>query len=1552
MSRRAWRPPLGSVSFAVAAFLLLLLSPTASPPSLEDSELSSPIPAEPDDGAGVREGSAILRWEPVPGAASYHLLLAPRPFDPPSSLSAVAPDLLHREVAGNWVTLRSFGDLAAASPDWYWTVGIERGGRVAFSAPRMFRLGTERAEVGTPIRAGTRHFRESAARPSTVRLANGVEVMPPAAKTSLETGTRYWIVHFSGAVRAEWPGALAVRGARVLAYLPDDAIVVRAALPDAEGLRSSPGVDWIAPFEESYKTAAPLRGGAGDEILDAAVLLFPGESAGEIGDSLTRSGFEVFAAGGDCVLVRGRRDRIAALAALDAVRWIEPYRAPRLFNHDCQWVVQTDVSGVRSVWQKGLRGDGMLIALCDSGLRTTHGMFRDASRSITGFGDYADHRKVVAYRRGSDSPLILFGDDAGAWYHGTHTACTIAGNDSTLGTSGADGIAPGARLFFVDAGGTSEIVYIPADLADLFGPVYEGNEAGAPRIQSNSWGALGGGAYDFRCEQVDRFVWDKKDFLLIFSNGNGFIANSVASPAASKNCIGAGGTENGSQSNQIYAGTSRGPTDDGRIKPTISAPARLTSASGAGDAAYQTLDGTSMAAPSLAGCAALARQYFLEGRYPSGVKEASAPLAPSAALLRAILVNGGAADVAGYSIPSFDIGWGRIRLEDVLYFPGEARRLAVVEETTGLLTGEVATYEVTVASANEPLEITLVWTDFPSTPAASRSLVNDLDLTVRRGGTTYRGNVYSGGVSTTGGTRDSLNVEECVLVNGPPAGVWEIEVAAASVPFGPQPFALVVTGALDPGAASLSFGAGSYGGDDTLSLRMEDADASAPIVTIRSDTESEPESLALAGSGGTFAGALPTARTEPVHGDGFLSVSHGDSIRARYFDASAGVERRASAFAWLRGPAIRPPAAVSEDDASAIIRWETDTPSDSRVVIGLPLSTELDTISSPDLVLSHAVAVPGLLPETTYTFTVSSADVRGNRTVDEGAATPYRVTTGPRADVLVVVGDPTFEDTDSYVDAFRRSGWRGRLATGAIPPLGDRTSGLRSHPAIWWQCGWEEYPPFSDEARDLLDRYLSGGARLAVVSHDAAWAFGDPTSPFRSAETEDWLGRNLKATFAAEPSYWSIVFGAANDPISRHWSLTGISYTPLRSGGAGDEIHRAPYAGTIDSVWSDNSGHGMVGLRWRDAAVSGDPDSAVWGGTKSRGATYCFEWSRLRASYEDDATRASVFDSTVQWLIGRDHPDVSLTTLAGGGTVASAPATIRWNEILYGGAPVESRRIEWSGDGGASWNTITPAAPPSPFSWNLAGVPNGTTVRVRVTVTDGGSPPLSGSDASDSDFTVAIPGNDTRGPCLIAGSAYASPDPVPLTGTAVIRALVSDSLRGGSAVVAAEWALIPGEPGLGTPMSGAWGGTTASVFDTLEARALSPPLDTIWIRAKDAAGVWGEPSPLPVLLRGDFTGVGDGAPGVFRLRGGAPNPFNARTTVRFDLPGPARTRLAVFDVSGRLVRILIDRELGGGSHAVDWDGMDARGLGVGSGIYLLRLESGEDRATGKTVLLR
>jgi Tol biopolymer transport system component len=83
-----------------------------------------------------------------------------------------------------------------------------------------------------------------------------------------------------------------------------------------------------------------------------------------------------------------------------------------------------------------------------------------------------------------------------------------------------------------------------------------------------------------------------------------------------------------------------------------------------------------------------------------------------------------------------------------------------------------------------------------------------------------------------------------------------------------------------------------------------------------------------------------------------------------------------------------------------------------------------------------------------------------------------------------------------------------------------------------------------------------------------------------------------------------------------------------------------------------------------------------------------------------------------------------------------------------------------------------------------------------------------------------------------------------------------------------------------------------------------------------------------------------------------PNPFNPSTTISFTLPAAGTARLAVYSVTGQMVRELVNGSLSAGEHRVVWDGRDGNGRAVSSGVYLSRLESNGHSAQAKLTLLR
>ena len=93
-------------------------------------------------------------------------------------------------------------------------------------------------------------------------------------------------------------------------------------------------------------------------------------------------------------------------------------------------------------------------------------------------------------------------------------------------------------------------------------------------------------------------------------------------------------------------------------------------------------------------------------------------------------------------------------------------------------------------------------------------------------------------------------------------------------------------------------------------------------------------------------------------------------------------------------------------------------------------------------------------------------------------------------------------------------------------------------------------------------------------------------------------------------------------------------------------------------------------------------------------------------------------------------------------------------------------------------------------------------------------------------------------------------------------------------------------------------------------------------------------------------------PQAFSLAQNAPNPFNSETVIRFALPQPSQVELAIYNLLGQPVAVLVQGPSAAGSFSVRWDGRDQAGQAVTSGVYLYQLRAGEYTEVRKLLLLR
>jgi Subtilase family len=584
-------------------------------------------------------------------------------------------------------------------------------------------------------------------------------------------------------------------------YIPNHAYVERVDADTRLRLEQEPVIRALAPYLPEYKLPLGLIESADRAPLEVKAILFDQGDPALVKQALVDAGVAVTRATDDRLhgglvqitfVARSRTD-LLALTAMPDVRFIEPCPMITLDDVGASSIIQSGNQSDGSIWSKGLHGEGQVITIYDEGpFDIAHCFFSDSAVPAPG----PTHRKVIAIRNASAAPPSS---------HGTFVAGVAAGDeDGNSGNHGDRGTAWAAKLIYVnfDFSGSSH-------LQELVQTKNLGSF-----IHSNSWhlGPQGPGnpaPYDQTDIDVDQFAWDNEEQLLIASAGNS--SNEQGSPGSSKNTLCIAASKGGSNATE-YGNGNPGPTSDGRRKPDLMAVGELSSAVvGTGCITESRTPATSWATPNAAGAAALVRQYFTEGWHPGGTKVPTNGFTPSGALIKAVMLNS-TVDLTGVpDYPNDKEGWGMLRLDQALAFPGGRRRLAVYDTPNliGLSSGESVQHRFNVEAGTEQLKITLVWTDRPNTagtPATSRKLVNQLMLLVESPiNVFYRGNDFTNNVSTEVaeadlGTRpgDILNNVHMVVVNSPAVGTWVMSVDGVFVPAGDpgQGYALVVSAAL------------------------------------------------------------------------------------------------------------------------------------------------------------------------------------------------------------------------------------------------------------------------------------------------------------------------------------------------------------------------------------------------------------------------------------------------------------------------------------------------------------------------------------------------------------------------------------------------------------------------------------------------------------------------------------------------------------------------------------------------------------------------------------
>ncbi len=826
----------------------------------------------------------------------------------------------------------------------------------------------------------------------------------------------YYLVHFEGIIRDEWRSSLEKKGISIISYIPWNGYLVKAETKEqAELLSQAPHIDWTGLYQPVLKVMPGILERIAGRARDVKlrVLIFPGEPFENAAAVIRKYEGRILAETENAfrrkvsftVEAGTAYDVVRELAFLAEVEWIQEYPDYELCNNQTMWVVQSGLYAGQTtpVYERGIKGAGQLIGVMDTGVDADMCYFYDTEQGLIPPNQPPDfdQRKIVSYL--GPSEYVSGYDTQG---HGTHTAGTIAGDD--FANEGehddGDGIAVEALLIVQDYGDSWD-VYPPDDEYSAHQEVYDIGGM----IHSNSWGWPGNaGYYHDDCAEVDQFTYDKQDYLMIYAAGNEYYyADRIRPPGVAKNVVTVGATQPGSSAENMADFSSHGPTDDGRIKPDVAiCGENIYSASVGTSCSTTSGSGTSMATPGMAGATALIRQYFTDGFYPLGAANPDNAMTPSAALMKAMLINSAVNMTGAYTedagtghddIPTFGQGWGRVLLDNALYFEGDARKLYVDDHREGITTGETIEYYIGSVHPDEPLEVTLVWTDPPSVPGAAVNLINDLNLTVSYQGDEYKGNVYSGGVSVTGGTYDVLNNVECVRLESPENGTYHITVTGFNIPEGPQNFALAVTGALGQSDGIIALDHAFYNCSQAAQITVQDEDLQGQGVQdieIISDTDTEGETVSLQETpqdSGTFTGAVQFTEFSP--GAGELQVTHGDTVTAIYIDADDGhgghnVEKTDDAVIDCEPPVISDVHVAEFGAQRVVIAWNTDEPSTGEIHYGASVPPAF-VVNDDAMSLEHSMEISGLNECTEYFYSVTARDAAENVVTDDAGGAYY-----------------------------------------------------------------------------------------------------------------------------------------------------------------------------------------------------------------------------------------------------------------------------------------------------------------------------------------------------------------------------------------------------------------------------------------------------------------------------------------------------------------------------------------------------------------------------------